>query len=443
MKQLYDVIIIGAGPSGLLAAKALDQNGFNVAIVERRKELSKTDRACGHTLLPPNEYFFDNLFHYDEVAQRFCFIDNGLSFSYTGSINNIYEWHMYSPGMQRIQFGTDVASQSEVPKAPIALSYDKEIMLGCLTNELQSKNVDILPDYEFVDIGWEGPQVVIKAGNTTLHSFYVIAADGCNSGVVEKLGYNFNRRHIANLYVKSYLLKGCNPPHSNTLTTCITYIDGKPLYLFFVPRFERNDWNFLLLTFEKDLDINHVYESVIANPTYSEWFKGAEIIREFNAFEHVYSPVINPCRNNVLIAGDAGGCQELECLGAMITGWKGGLAVAGALKERQLGLSPQAIQKYQDWWLNTYIRQYDYQDYLSVFGLVYAFEKPEIIDYVFSLLGEPFPPTFNPYTAVKYLGIRLQDIFPKIMAERPDIAMKMAPNMFRFPSDILAKTLEK
>jgi hypothetical protein len=243
--------------------------------------------------------------------------------------------------------------------------------------------------------------------------------------------------------VKSFFLKGFTPPHTNALITGITYIQGIPLYLFFVPRPDGKDWNFLILCFEGGLDLNTVYATAAADPRYAGWFKSAAIIREFGAFEHIYSPVIKPFKNNVLIVGDAGACQELECLGAMITGWKGGLAAAGALKEAQLGIPPQALQKYQDWWLNTYIRQYEYQDYLSVFGLPYVLEKPEIIDYVFSLLNEPFPPTFNPYTAVKYLGARLQQVFPKIMAERPDVLMRMGPNMLRFASDILAKTLEK
>jgi hypothetical protein len=105
---------------------------------------------------------------------------------------------------------------------------------------------------------------------------------------------------------------------------------------------------------------------------------------------------------------------------------------------------PRAVAQYEDWWLNTYIKQYDYQEYLSIFGIAYMFSKPEIIDYVFGLLGaEPFAPTFNPYTAVGLLGNRLQAMMPAIMQERPDILQQLAATMFMFPSDVMGATLQK
>ena len=61
MKTRYDVLVVGAGPAGLLAARAIAENGFDVAVIDRKKDVTSLDRACGQTLLPPNEYFFGNL----------------------------------------------------------------------------------------------------------------------------------------------------------------------------------------------------------------------------------------------------------------------------------------------------------------------------------------------------------------------------------------------
>ncbi len=436
MKDRYDIVVVGAGPSGLLAASAASQNGMDVAVIDRRKELGTVARTCGQSLLPPNEYFFGDIFHYNERDGRFCFAQTGLSFPYTGAVKNLYTWHMYSPGMNKLQFGPGEQ------QAPIAVSYDKEVMLRCLLDDARQKKVDIFPETEFSALQPGPGSISVAAGGGSLNASCVIAADGANSRVVEFLGYNNSRRHIADLYVVSYFIKGFSPPHDEAIITAVTFINDKPVYIFLLPRPGGEEWNFLLLTLERTIDLKQACEHITSDSRYAGWFAGVEMVREFAAVESILSPVIKPFRNNVLIVGDAGACQELECLGAMLTGWKGGLAAAAAIKEQQLGIPPRAVAAYEDWWLNTYIKQYDYQDYLSVFGIAYIFSKPEIIDYVFGLLGEPFPPTFNPYTAVKFLGARLQAVMPKIMQERPDILQQLAGKMMMFPADVMAETLE-
>jgi len=439
MKERYDVIVIGAGPAGLLAAKAAAQNGYDVAVLERKKDPSVITRACGQSLLPPNEYFFGDIFHYNEKDRRFCFSNLGLSFPYTGAVKNLHTWHMFSPGLTKMQFGYG----PDKPGAPIAVSYDKEILIKCLLEDIRCDHVDLFADTEYTDIQFGPGVIVVQAGDRAFTGSCVIAADGTNSRVVQKLGYNNNRRHIANLYVQSCFVQGFKAPHDNSIITAVTFIDDKPVYMFLLPRPDGPEWNFIILTLERSVDLSKAYEIITADKRYAPWFAGAKKTREFAAVECIYSPIQRPFRNNVLIVGDAGACQELECLGAMITGWKGGLAVAAALKEQELGILPRAISQYEDWWLNTYIKQYDYQDYLSIFGIAYMFAKPDVIDYIFGLMGaEPFPATFNPYTAVGLIGNRLQSLMPKIMGERPDILQQLAGTLMMFPSDIMGKTLE-
>jgi len=447
MKERYDVVVVGAGPAGLLAARAVAENGFDVAVIERKEKVAVIGRTCGQSLLPPNEYFFGNLFHYNERDRRFCFPNVGLSFPYSGPIKKLYDWHLVSPVMNSIRFGYPEGYTPPLPgmvKAPIALSYDKEVLITDLLRETESYQVDILSNTEFEDITWAGPEVITTAGGKQFRSSYVIAADGTNSRVVQRLGFNHDRKHIANLYVKSFFVKGFDPrwTKDDVILTGVGFVEEKPVYIFCVPRPAGDEWNVLFLTFEKSLDLNASVDKLMSDSRFAPSFKNVVKVREFAAMECIYSPIINPFKNNVLVLGDAASCQELECLGAMVTGWKGGLAVAAALKEFQLGVAPRAIADYCDWWLNTYIKQYDYQGYLQVFGMAYMFPKPEIIDYIFGLLKEPFPPTFNPYSAVKLIGAAMQRIMPQVMAERPDIVQELMPRLFAFPSEILATTLK-
>jgi len=437
LKQNYDVIVAGAGPAGLLAAKAVAQNGYSVAVIERKADIKEVTRACGQSLLPPNEYFFGDLFHYNARDGRFCFPVMGLSFPYTGPVKNLYEWHMYSPGMQSMQFG---GGQT----APIALSYDKQAMLSCLVDVLAGYQVDLLAGTECLGIG-PGPAgfVVATSAGQSMCSL-VIAADGTNSRIAQQLGYNNNRRHIANLYATSYFIQGFDSPCGQSIVTACAFLDAGPVYLFLLPRPEGDSWNLLVLSLEEAVDLQQAFETLRKDGRYAAWFKNVKVLQETAAVEQIYSPIIKPVRNGVIITGDAGSCQELECLGAMISGWRGGCAAATALKERELGIAPKALAAYEDWWLNTYIKQYDYQDYLSVFGLAYTMVNADVIDYVFGLMGETaFPPTFNPYTAVGLLGTRLQGLMPRIMAERPDILQQLAGTMGQFPSDIMAGTLKE
>ncbi len=42
----YDVIVIGAGPAGLMAARTAAEDGLKVLLIERKKEITKINRLC-------------------------------------------------------------------------------------------------------------------------------------------------------------------------------------------------------------------------------------------------------------------------------------------------------------------------------------------------------------------------------------------------------------
>ena len=75
----YDLIVVGAGPSGLLAAKAAGNAGLEVALVDRKSDLTRLERTCGQTMVSMNEYYFGDLTFYNPKGKRFGFSKNGVA----------------------------------------------------------------------------------------------------------------------------------------------------------------------------------------------------------------------------------------------------------------------------------------------------------------------------------------------------------------------------
>ena len=51
----YDLAIVGAGPGGLYAAICAAKKGMKVALIEKRKDISKMTRYCSeHSILEEN-----------------------------------------------------------------------------------------------------------------------------------------------------------------------------------------------------------------------------------------------------------------------------------------------------------------------------------------------------------------------------------------------------
>ena len=73
MADKYDVIVVGAGPSGLLAAKAAGLSGFKVALIERKADMAGLDRLCGQTLVSMNDYYFGDIINYNREAREYLF----------------------------------------------------------------------------------------------------------------------------------------------------------------------------------------------------------------------------------------------------------------------------------------------------------------------------------------------------------------------------------
>lgn len=78
MAKKYDLVIVGAGPAGLMAARVAGENGLKTALLERKTEITKVRRVDGGILSPVNEYTFGEILTFSPEAKRIGFPVSGF-----------------------------------------------------------------------------------------------------------------------------------------------------------------------------------------------------------------------------------------------------------------------------------------------------------------------------------------------------------------------------
>jgi len=77
MSELYDVIIVGAGPGGAMAAKVAGENGLKAALIERKTDIRTIRRICT-MILSVDEENFGEYPIYNQEKKRVLFPQNGF-----------------------------------------------------------------------------------------------------------------------------------------------------------------------------------------------------------------------------------------------------------------------------------------------------------------------------------------------------------------------------
>lgn len=328
-ENTYDVIVIGAGPAGSLAALNLAGAGYRVAIVE--KNGISRNKVCGGGIT-------------SRILKRFPYLKKDID---AITLNEISEIRFYSPTLKTIRSISD---------NPFYLMVERTRFDSMLIGKCRKSGVTLIPSSKVtqVIIGKKSVEVATQDGSR-MTAKAVIGADGTNgiTARLTKLNPRWPRNGIGICIVKE---TAGEPPE---------LMDRKGIHVFYgYDRKAGYGW-----VFPKKECIN-VGVGIIAGKrinmrglwkNFVQELKTREIVsRSFddNGFKSGILPMGGPLSktysDRLLLCGDAGGfVNSYTAEGiyySMVSGETAAFALIGALKDNDL--SEKRLGEYQRLWKN-------------------------------------------------------------------------------------------
>jgi len=413
MATKYDIIVVGAGPAGLMAAKTCAEKNLRVALIERRKEITKWTRADCMMF-----YGLEGDFVGEDIKVelgKVIFPKNGFEVKYSGALYPLYHWRVLSPGGHRIDFSSD---------KPIAAVFNKEVLLRDLLGDVEKLGVDIIagsPGIKAENTS-SGARVLISTSGKEiwLEAKKLVAADGVNSKITESVGLNKDRPPMGTFKVVQYMLEGVENPYPNSWVQFY----GKSISPFAPP-------HFLQTVHGEDLHKLGALQPAPGNPEgdlqfimekscFSSWFKKAKIAYKMGVGIKPMMPIAKPVKDNVIAIGDAAAFVEVENQGALMCGYCAGNALIQELAGND------GVKNYLDWWQRSFeFNNPEIQQVAQGFAINPFYEDDEI-DYLISLAEkETLEGSINQYKIPKMLWDAILKHKDRIQQERPELSQKI------------------
>jgi flavin-dependent dehydrogenase len=423
----YDIVIVGGGPAGLMAAKTAAEDGLKVILVERKKNITEINRACLSvfyihkvTATPESE---EGRAHGDGYIDpvsvellpdrcRFHFPVPGFSLDYEGSYLPYYDWVDMSPSGYIIH--------RHKPNDKIwAIYYEKHVILEGLLSSARKAGVEVLPETMGMaaenTAGGVKVRVRGKSGEQTLEARAAIAADGISSAIVDSLGLNKERKVMTPpIKILDYELEGVEMNLPPFTLPWISIPSLNPYGNFGMGLRAGGNISFFAMA-TGDLSASDALDNFMKYPTFAPWFRNARIVRKTaaSADPGLRTPIAKPVAGNVVIVGDAGAPVETWIQGAVACGYQAVKAI-----EKELN-GKKGYPGYISWWQKAFaFNDPHYWKMAGIFPLNYICTDEEV-DYLYSLFQGRIG---------NYMGLIAKNL-DLIKKQRPELHKKLIKTM--------------
>jgi len=387
MSERYNVMVVGAGPAGLMAAMKAAEKGLKVLVVEKKTNVCEVLRTTGNAFRNKNpingEYVTLDRKKGKAVVH---FHNSNFDLEYTGRLIDAYDSYSFSNG--------GYCMRTTRKDRPTAYPFS----VGTLYRDMKNKAEEAGATFMTGTIAMNaektasGARVQVKKGSKVswLGADRVIAADGLQSRLAEAMGLNKDRKFFVKGPCVETTFEGVEFPYP-VGTASIRgkgMTGGRDGFIFLYPSVEgENAYSVIVQTKFPANQGQKIIDYFTKESKFAPWFRNAKPISRSAAMVTLRSAIVTPYRDNVLFIGDAPAYGETLVAGAIRCGYHASDAVYKEIS------GEKGFEEYEDFWTSNFeyvknpMKQADYTKIL----LLYGYLTEEELDFLFKLAEEKGP----------------------------------------------------
>ena len=403
--MMKDLLIVGAGPAGLLAGYTAAQKGLHVTIVDMKRDITVVNRACSAQLVLDEGYEGETLKAGDG---KLVFTRNGFEVPYRGKLVPILHNYMYSPKGHRVAFEYE-------DLRPTALKFDKkEVEIRANTMALKGRD--------------NGKSVVLTLrgdrGQYELEAKKLVIAEGVNRRLTSIFGLNKGYQCMGIPLTCEYTLEGTEGIPHNSWIQYYGDVYHPFMEIMVGESTESDDALEFTVMGLGDMRPAAFFEKLVKNSPLTPNLRNARIVQRKGCGCCNYLSLSRPYHGNVLAIGDSAAHIEVINQGAMMCGYHAGHAVADELDGKN------GFEAYAKWWNGAFeFNCEDPMEQLKLYGALSIKRTlaDDEIDYLFSMLAdEKHCGHFNQYEVPKNFWTDVLKHDAEIRKDRPALYDKLA-----------------